>query len=371
VSVVLVTGSAGLIGSEAVRHFGSLGFDIVGIDNDMRQRFFGPEASTWWNVSRLANELGPTYRHHDVDVRDRDGLTRIFKRYGSGIALVIHTAAQPSHDWAVRDPYTDFDVNAVGTLNVLQNVREHCIDTPVIHCSTNKVYGDRPNTLPLAELESRWEIEPGHPYEQGIQEDMPVDSCLHSIFGASKVAADVMVQEYGRYFDMKTACFRGGTLTGPGHAATELHGFLAYIMRCAMERRPYKIYGYQGKQVRDAIHSHDVIAAFEAFFRAPRSAEVYNLGGGRHSNASVLEAIWLAEKICGTELAHSYVDSNRIGDHVWWIGSNARFMAHYPGWEVTYDVPAILQEIYEANVDRWMPSGGGSQAAEDDLARSR
>ena len=354
-SVALVTGSAGLIGSEAVRHFASLGLDIVGIDNDMRRRFFGDEASTAWNVLRLTTELGERYIHYDTDIRDRDALTSIFTRYGRDIVLVIHTAAQPSHDWAVRDPYTDFEVNAVGTLNVLQHVREHCIEAPVIHCSTNKVYGDRPNTLPLVELDTRWEIEPGHPYEQGIREDMAIDACLHSVFGASKVSADVMVQEYGRYFGMRTACFRGGTLTGPAHAATELHGFLAYVMRCAMERRPYTIYGYKGKQVRDAIHSHDVVAAFEAFFRAPRSAEVYNLGGGRHSNASVLEAIALAEKISGNELSCSYVDTNRIGDHIWWIGSNARFEANYPQWTLTYDVPTILQEIYDANVDKWVP----------------
>jgi CDP-paratose 2-epimerase len=366
-SVALVTGSAGLIGSEAVRHFASLGLDIVGVDNDMRGQFFGSEASTSWNVSRLLKELGAAYSHHDVDIRNRDALAEIFRRYGTAITLVIHTAAQPSHDWAVRDPYTDFDVNAVGTLNVLQNVREHCIDAPVIHCSTNKVYGDHPNMLPFVELESRWEIEPGHPYEQGIREDMSIDSCLHSVFGASKVAADIMVQEYGRYFDMKTACFRGGTLTGPAHAATELHGFLAYVMRCAMERRPYTIYGYHGKQVRDAIHSFDVISAFEAFFRSPRSAEVYNLGGGRHSNASVLEAIWLAEKISGNEIPRSYVDSNRVGDHIWWIGSNERFVTHYPDWQVTYDVPAILQEIYEANVDKWVPHSERS-AAQDGFA---
>ena len=279
----------------------------------------------------------------------------IFRRYARDIAVVIHTAAQPSHDWAVRDPYTDFEVNAVGTLNVLQHVREYCVEAPVIHCSTNKVYGDRPNSLPLVELDTRWEIEPGHPYEGGIREDMSIDDCLHSVFGASKVAADVMVQEYGRYFDMRTACFRGGTLTGPAHAATELHGFLAYVMRCAMERRPYTIYGYKGKQVRDAIHSHDVVAAFEAFFRSPRSAEIYNLGGGRHSNASVLEAIALAEKISGNELSHTYVDTNRIGDHIWWIGSNASFAEHYPTWRMTYDVPAILGEIYEANVGKWVP----------------
>jgi CDP-paratose 2-epimerase len=356
VSVALVTGSAGLIGSEAVRHFAALGLDVVGIDNDMRKRFFGAEASTAWNVLRLTSELGERYTHYDADIRDRDALTGIFTRYGRDIALVIHTAAQPSHDWAVREPYTDFEINAVGTLNVLQHVREHCVEAPVIHCSTNKVYGDRPNSLPLHELDTRWEIEPGHPYEQGIREDMAIDACLHSVFGASKVAADVMVQEYGRYFGMRTACFRGGTLTGPGHAATELHGFLAYVMRCAMERRPYTIYGYKGKQVRDAIHSHDVVAAFEAFFRAPRSAEVYNLGGGRHSNASVLEAIALAEKISGNELDHTYVDTNRVGDHIWWIGSNQRFAEHYPQWTMTYDVPAILTEIYEANVDKWVPA---------------
>jgi len=354
-SVAVVTGSAGLIGSEAVRHIAGLGLDVVGIDNDMRREFFGPEASTAWNVVRLTSELGDAYSHHNVDIRDRAELGRIFARYGRNIALVVHTAAQPSHDWAVRDPYTDFDINATGTLNVLQNVRQHCIEAPFIHCSTNKVYGDRPNSLPLTEQETRWEIDPAHPYADGIAEDMPIDACLHSVFGASKVAADIMVQEYGRYFDMRTACFRGGTLTGPAHSATELHGFLGYVMRCNMERRTYKIFGYKGKQVRDAIHSHDVVAAFEAFFRAPRSAAVYNLGGGRHSNVSNLEAFALAGKISGIEMITEYVDQNRVGDHIWWIGSNAAFQADYPGWKQVYDVPAIMQEIYEANVDRWQP----------------
>jgi CDP-paratose 2-epimerase len=354
-SVAVVTGSAGLIGSEAVRHFAGLGLSVVGIDNDMRREFFGPEASTAWNVVRLTSELGDAYTHHNVDIRDRAELGRIFARYGRDIALVVHTAAQPSHDWAVRDPYTDFDINATGTLNVLQNVRQHCIEAPFIHCSTNKVYGDRPNSLPLTEQETRWEIDPAHPYADGIAEDMPIDACLHSVFGASKVAADIMVQEYGRYFDMRTACFRGGTLTGPAHSATELHGFLGYVMRCNMERRTYKIFGYKGKQVRDAIHSHDVVAAFEAFFRNPRSAAVYNLGGGRHSNVSNLEAFALAEKISGTEMITEYVDQNRVGDHIWWIGSNAAFQADYPGWKQVYDVPAIMQEIYEANVERWQP----------------
>ncbi|SCG49386.1 NAD-dependent epimerase/dehydratase family protein [Micromonospora inositola] len=354
-TVAMVTGSGGLIGSEAVRHFAGLGLDVVGIDNDMRQEFFGAEASTAWNVRRLTDELGSAYSHHSIDIRDRDALAKLFARYGRDIAVVIHTAAQPSHDWAVRDPFTDFDVNAGGTLNVLQNVREHCIEAPVIHCSTNKVYGDRPNSLPLVELETRWEIEPGHPYEQGIREDMSIDACLHSVFGASKVAADVMVQEYGRYFGMKTACFRGGTLTGPAHSATELHGFLGYVMRANMERRTYKIFGYQGKQVRDAIHSSDVVSAFEAFFRNPRSAAVYNLGGGRHSNTSNREAFALAEQITGQEMITEYVEANRIGDHKWWIGSTEAFQADYPDWKQVYDVPMIVREIYEANVDKWVP----------------
>ncbi|MGW0884300.1 NAD-dependent epimerase/dehydratase family protein [Streptomyces sp. NPDC002671] len=355
-AVAVVTGSAGLIGSEAVRRFARLGLDVVGIDNDMRSRFFGPEASTAWNIRRLTADLGDAYTHHDADVRDRDAMAAVFRRYGRDVAVVIHTAAQPSHDWAVRDPYTDFDVNAAGTLNLLQNVREHCIDAPFVHCSTNKVYGDRPNSLPLVEQETRWEIEPGHPYAAGIREDMSIDTSLHSVFGASKLAADIMVQEYGRYFGMKTACFRGGTLTGPAHSATELHGFLGYVMRCAMERRTYSLFGYKGKQVRDAIHSHDVVAAFEAFFRNPRSGEVYNLGGGRHANASVLEAVALAERISGNAMTVEYTETNRIGDHIWWIGSNARFEEHYPQWRLTYDIPLIMNEIHEANVDRWVPA---------------
>ena len=246
-------------------------------------------------------------------------------------------------------------MNAGGTLNILQNVREHCIDAPVIHCSTNKVYGDRPNSLPLIEQETRWEIDPTHTYADGIREDMSIDATLHSVFGASKVAADVMVQEYGRYFGMKTACFRGGTLTGPAHSATELHGFLGYVMRCAMERRTYNLFGYKGKQVRDAIHSHDVINAFEAFFRAPRSGAVYNLGGGRHSNCSNLEAFALAEEISGNEMIYEYKEANRVGDHQWWIGSNATFQADYPEWQQVYDVPMILTEIYEANVEQVGP----------------
>jgi CDP-paratose 2-epimerase len=352
-TIALITGSAGLIGSEATLYFGDLGLQVVGVDNDMRRVFFGDDGSTAWNVARLHRGLGTNYEHHAIDVRDRQAVLDIFARYGTQIGLVIHTAAQPSHDWAAREPFTDFDINAVGTLNMLEAARQHCPEAPFIFTSTNKVYGDEPNRLPLVEQERRWEIDPAHPYAEGIGEDMTIDHSLHSIFGASKVAADVMVQEYGRYFDMPTACFRGGTLTGPNHSAAELHGFLAYLMRCAMTGTHYTVYGYKGKQVRDAIHSRDLIRAFHEVFKAPRPAEVYNIGGGRFSNCSVLEAIELAEQTSGRELSWSYTEQNRVGDHVWWVGSNAHFQENYPGWELEYDVERILKEIHEANADRW------------------
>lgn len=352
-TVAIITGAAGLIGSEAALHFGGLGMDVVGIDNDLRRVFFGAEGSTEWNRRRLTTTLGQRYRHLDTDIRDRDGIEAVFARYGRDVGVIVHTAAQPSHDWAAGDPFTDFDVNAVGTLNVLQAARTHAPTAPFVFTSTNKVYGDRPNTLPLVELDTRWEIEPGHTYEAGIREDMSIDTCLHSVFGASKVAADVMVQEFGRYFDMPTACFRGGTLTGPQHSAAQLHGFLGYVMRCAMTRTPYTVFGYQGKQVRDAIHSKDLISAFDRFWRAPRVAEVYNIGGGRSSNCSVVEAIALAEKITGDPMEWSYSETHRTGDHIWWIGDNGRFAEHYPGWRVEHDVDAILVEMHEANAERW------------------
>jgi CDP-paratose 2-epimerase len=353
VSVAVVTGAGGLIGSEAARQFAARGLEIVGVDNDLRARFFGPEASTGPNLRALQAALGTAYRHEDLDVRDRDGIDRLFARLGGAIALVVHCAAQPSHDWAAREPFTDFDVNAGGTLNLLEATRLHAPEAVFVHCSTNKVYGDRPNALPLLEHETRFDLEPGHPYADGIAEDMSIDACLHSVFGASKVAADVLVQEYGRYFGLRSACFRGGTLTGPAHAAAELHGFLAYVMRCAMTGRPYTIYGYGGKQVRDVIHATDLVRAFGCFFEAPRIAEVYNLGGGRHANASVLEAIALASEVAGRELRSTYVDEPRVGDHVWWIGSNARFAAHYPAWRLTYGVRAILEEMHDVNAGRW------------------
>lgn len=352
-SVAVVTGSGGLVGSESATFFANLGLDVVGIDNDMRGRFFGPEASTAWSVRLLKRRLGTRYRHHDIDIRDRQSVLGIFERFAGNIDLVIHTAAQPSHDWAAREPFTDFDINAVGTLNVLEGARRHAPNAAFIFTSTNKVYGDRPNSLPLQEAETRYEIDPEHTYAHGIREDMPIDNCLHSLFGASKVAADVMVQEYGRYFGMRTACFRGGTLTGPMHSATQLHGFLAYVMRCAMAGDPYTVFGYKGKQVRDAIHSNDLVRAFHAFFDRPRVAEVYNIGGGRFSNCSVLEAIELCQGIAGKKLRWSYTDQNRTGDHIWWIGDNGRFQSHYPEWRMEYDIERILKEIHEAHHGGW------------------
>ncbi len=353
-SVAIITGAAGLIGSEAARHFAGLGFDVVGIDNDMRAYFFGPESSTRPMRERIENELGGAYRHRDLDIRDAEGLEGLFSQHAGRIGVVLHTAAQPSHDWAAREPATDFGVNAVGTLNLLEATRKHAPDAPFVFTSTNKVYGDAPNRLPLEERETRWELPEGHPYHGGVPEDYSIDQSLHSLFGASKVAADVLVQEYGRYFGMRTVCFRGGCLTGPGHAGTELHGFLAYLMKCTALGRPYQVFGYGGKQVRDNIHSADLVAAFEAFVRAPRQGAVYNIGGGRHSNCSMLEAIDLCQEIAGRELDWSYVDDHRRGDHMWWISDLSRFRADYPGWELTHDVPGILREIYEGNREAWM-----------------
>lgn len=352
-TVAIISGSAGLIGSEAALYFGQLGFDVVGIDNNMREVFFGEAASTDWNMQRLKAQLGQRYQHHNLDIRDRPAVLNLFKQYGRDIGLIIHTAAQPSHDWAAKEPFTDFDINAGGTLNFLEATRQHCAEAPFIFTSTNKVYGDTPNHLPLVEQDLRYEIKADHPYASGIREDMSIDHCLHSIFGASKVAADVMVQEYGRYFQMPTACFRGGTLTGPNHSAAKLHGFLAYVMRCAMTGTPYTIFGYKGKQVRDAIHSNDLIRAFHEVYKQPRIAEVYNIGGGRFSNVSVLEAIEKCQVIAGKKMNYDYSDQNRIGDHLWWIGDNGRFESHYPNWKMEYDVDRILREIYNANQERW------------------
>lgn len=349
--VAVITGSGGLIGAEAARFFGELGLHVVGIDNNMRKEFFGEEASTAWAVQGLRNSL-PSYTHYFSDIRDAGALECIFSEYGKDIGLVVHTAAQPSHDWAARAPLVDFGVNAVGTLNLLEMTRKHAPDSVFIFTSTNKVYGDTPNRLPLLEMETRYTIPSGHEYASGITESMSIDSSTHSVFGASKVAADVMVQEYGRYFGMKTVCFRGGCLTGPGHSGAELHGFLAYLMKCCVSGRTYRIFGYKGKQVRDNIHSYDLIQAFYAYYRNPRPGEVYNIGGGPHSNCSVNEAIALCESISGRRMHAVYVDENRIGDHIWWVSGLRKFEFHYPEWRITYDVPAILREVYDAQMKR-------------------
>lgn len=353
VSIALVSGSAGLVGSEAVRFFAAKGLHVIGIDNDMRKYFFGPEASTEWMRRHLEATI-PGYEHHSVDIRDQKAVFDIFRRGGRDITLVIHTAAQPSHDWAAREPLTDFSVNATGTLNLLEATRQFAPDAPFIFTSTNKVYGDSPNSLPLVEQESRWELAEGHEFaKKGITERMSIDQSLHSLFGASKIAADMMVQEYGRYFGLRTACFRAGCLTGANHSGAQLHGFLAYLMRCNVTGTSYKVFGYKGKQVRDNLHSSDLIRAFDRFFEAPRSGEVYNIGGSRCSNCSLREAIALCEEISGREMEWEYVPENRRGDHIWWISDISKFQSHYPGYEVHFDSRAILREIHDKNKERW------------------
>jgi CDP-paratose 2-epimerase len=352
-SIAVITGSAGLIGSEAVRYFAGKGMHVVGIDNDMRKYFFGPEASTEWMRKHLEATIAD-YQHFSLDIRDRDAILELFRRFAQDIALVIHTAAQPSHDWAAREPLTDFSVNATGTLNVLEATRQFCPDAPFIFTSTNKVYGDSSNALPLVEQESRWELDKTHKFaEHGITEEQSIDQSLHSIFGASKVAADVMVQEYGRYFGLKTACFRAGCLTGPNHSGAQLHGFLAYLMKCNVTGIRYTVFGYKGKQVRDNMHSTDLVRAFDRFFQEPQSGVVYNIGGSRFSNCSMLEAISMAQQISGREMNWEYGAENRKGDHVWWVSDIRKFQSHYPGYELQFDTPAILREINDRNHERW------------------
>jgi CDP-paratose 2-epimerase len=348
---ILITGSAGLIGSEAVHFFARLGFEIIGIDNDLRAYFFGDTASTKWNRDLLKAKY-QKYQHYDLDIRDRPAIEAIFQHYAASIDLIIHTAAQPSHDWAASDPHTDFSVNANGTLVLLEAMRHYCPDAVFIFTSTNKVYGDIPNSLPLQELATRWEVPPEHPCWIGIAETMSIDQSKHSLFGASKVAADLLVQEYGRYFGLKTVSFRGGCLTGPAHSSTKLHGFLAYLMKCTLTGEPYTIFGYRGKQVRDNIHSYDLVNAFYHFYQNPRAGEVYNLGGSRHSNCSMLEAIALCEAISGKKLNYTYTEDNRSGDHIWYISDVRKFQSHYPGWQYRYDLNAILKEIHTAQIAR-------------------
>lgn len=345
--IALVTGSGGLIGSEAVSFFADKFDLVVGLDNNLRAYFFGNNASTDWNVKRI-QEKYPNYRHFETDIRDYTALEKIFHEFGSDISLIVHTAAQPSHDWAAREPLTDFTVNATGTLNLLELTRLHAPEAVFIFTSTNKVYGDNPNFLPLVEHELRWEIAETHPFFQhGIDESMSIDQCKHSLFGASKVAADVLVQEYGKYFGMKTGTFRGGCLTGPNHSGAQLHGFLSYLMKCAVNKEHYTIFGYKGKQVRDNIHSYDLVNMFWHFYQKPKAGEVYNAGGGRFANCSMLEAVQICEMISGNKLSYSYTDNNRIGDHIWYISDVSKFKTHFPEWNYTYDIEETLTEIYQ------------------------
>ena len=349
--VAVVTGSGWLIGSQAVQHFSTVFDLVVGIDNDSRSYFFGNEASTKPSTQRLKQAI-ENFRPSDVDIRDSELINRLFSLYGDDIKLVVHTAAQPSHDWAAREPHTDFTINANGTLNLLEATRQYCPDAAFIFTSTNKVYGDTPNALPLIEGESRWEIDESHEYFQhGIDESMSIDQCKHSLFGASKVAADVLVQEYGRYFGMKTGVFRGGCLTGPNHAGTELHGFLSYLVKCCVTGRHYSIFGYKGKQVRDNIHSHDLIQMFDCYYRNPRVGEVYNAGGGRHSHCSLLEAIHMSEELTGRQMNYSYKEDNRVGDHIWYVSDTRKFQEHYPEWNQQYSVREILQQIVDVELN--------------------
>jgi CDP-paratose 2-epimerase len=346
-NIVLITGSAGLIGSESVEFFADKFDLVIGVDNDMRKYFFGADASTEWNKNRI-EQITPNYKHHAADIRSFDELDAIFKKYGTDIKLIVHTAAQPSHDWAAKEPLTDFGVNAQGTLNMLELTRLHCPSAVFIFTSTNKVYGDTPNHLPLIELEDRWEIADTHSYyTHGIDENMSIDQTKHSLFGASKVAADVLAQEYGKYFGMNVGIFRGGCLTGSKHSGTQLHGFLSYLMKCAISGNHYTIFGYKGKQVRDNIHSFDLVNMFWHFYQNPRNGEVYNAGGGRHSNCSMIEAIKICEEISGNKMNYSYSDTNRIGDHIWWISDVSKFKSHYPSWDWQWDLKATLQQMFE------------------------
>ena len=345
--VAIVTGSSGLIGSQVVRQMYEQFDRVIGIDNDMRSYYFGEDASTKWNEIGLTREV-TNFESRSIDIRDKDSVDQVFDEFGTNIHLVVHTAAQPSHDWAAREPHTDFAVNATGTLNLLESTRTKSPEAVFIFTSTNKVYGDRPNSFSLVEQDTRWALKPGTPYaEHGFDETLSIDQSKHSLFGASKVAADIMVQEYGRYFDLKTGVFRGGCLTGAHHSGAMLHGFLNYLMKCTLTGRPYTIFGYKGKQVRDNIHARDLVSMFQHFYSNPRPGEVYNAGGSTYANVSMLEAIELCQEISGKTLSHTYSDDPRAGDHIWYISDVRKFESHYPEWTLTMGIRETLEEMHD------------------------
>jgi CDP-paratose 2-epimerase len=341
---LLVTGSSGLIGSEVCVHFASKGWEIHGLDNNQRAVFFGASGDTRWNQTRLATTIRG-FKHHELDIRDREGVLALVRQVKPH--AIVHTAAQPSHDRAAAIPFDDFDTNAVGTFNLLEAARQYCPESPFVHMSTNKVYGDKPNTIRLKELSTRWEFDDPD-YQHGIGENFSIDQSKHSLFGASKLAADIAVQEYGRYFGMPSCCLRGGCLTGPNHAGVELHGFLSYLVKCNLEGREYRVFGYKGKQVRDNIHSEDVARFMAAFIESPRVAEVYNLGGGKANSCSILEAFAIAENVTGRKQHYTYVDDHRIGDHICYYSDLRKMRGHYPGWEITHSVRDTIEQIVAA-----------------------
>jgi CDP-paratose 2-epimerase len=344
IQILLVTGSSGLIGSEVVSHFAAQGWRVYGVDNNQRADFFGAAGDTRWNQKRLLEEF-ENFHHVELDIRNREAILKLIDSLKPN--LIVHTAAQPSHDLAASRPFDDFDVNAGGTLNLLEATRRYCGEAVFVHMSTNKVYGDRPNTIKLKELPTRWDYD-DPAFEHGISEDLPIDQSKHSLFGASKVAGDIMAQEYGRYFGLRTCCLRGGCLTGRNHSGVELHGFLSYLVKCNLERRPYKIYGYKGKQVRDNIDAHDVAQFIECFWRSPRCAEVYNVGGGRNNSCSILEAFDRIRALSGREMVYEYVQENREGDHICYMSDLRKMHAHYPEWTITKTLDDIFGEVYSA-----------------------
>ena len=343
-SVVLITGSCGLVGSESVKFFSSKGFDVVGVDNNYRMKFFGKDGDTRWVKNNLI-KFHKNYTHINADIRSYLALEKIYKKYKNSIKLIIHSAAQPSHDWAKKKPFVDFNINALGTLNLLNLTKKYSYNAPFVFLSTNKVYGDNPNSLPLRELNSRWEIVKKNKFFRGIDESMSLDNCVHSFFGASKSYADLIVQEYGKNEGLKTVCFRAGCITGPNHSGARLHGFLSYLVKSSLKYHSYSVYGYKGKQVRDNIHSYDLVKCFWNYFKKPRVGEVYNIGGGRKSNCSVVEALNSVESILNIKVKRIFHKTNRVGDHIWYISDTTKFKKHYPNWKQKYNIKEIIEEL--------------------------
>ena len=350
---VLITGSDGLIGSESVKFFCDKGFTVIGVDNNSRQYFFGKEASVLWNRKKLQEKYKKNYIHFDYDITNQKNIESIYKEYKNKIDLIIHCAAQPSHDWASTNPRRDYMINSLGTLNMLEATKKYTPEATFIFTSTNKVYGDNPNKLDFIEKETRFDVVENSKFTNGIDESMSIDSTLHSLFGASKVSADILVQEYGNYFGMKTVCFRGGCLTGPAHSGTSLHGFLSYLIKSIATEQKYIIYGYKGKQVRDNIHSFDLVNAFYEFYKNPKSGAVYNIGGGTESNCSMIEAIEIVEKISNKKFIYEYNENTRVGDHIWYVSDLTKFKKDFPSWNLTYNIETIINEIFTQNIDRW------------------